>query len=270
MTLPRSGHRVCACVHLFNTRPEVRAETLGVIQRIGEPVRAYVHLDRLSTSFADELVEAKRLGMRVVVSDENRGADIGGKLLTIEVMLAANETCPFVLFIHSKSEAWMRTESLAVAATTANAQRSLRLLGSAGVGMVGAAGLSHLGHCIANGHCPDAAHVATAKQLERNINERSVNALVSRLGLPELTAADWDRLFERGFVAGSMFWVRKEILDRFRHVGLLRLYGELAKGYTTGNDGCLEHAMERVFGLMVTKTPGHDSASALGPSPPTF
>ncbi|MBN9602137.1 MAG: rhamnan synthesis F [Afipia felis] len=71
-------------------------------------------------------------------------------------------------------------------------------------------------------------------------NERLTKNLASRLGYPS-------ELFKLDFFAGTMFWMRREVLDLLKPLDLSLDSFPEEKGQT---DGTLQHALERLFGAL--------------------
>lgn len=71
--------------------------------------------------------------------------------------------------------------------------------------------------------------------------------------LPLFGEADWERSLHGGFVAGSIFWARRDVLEvPMAKAGVRNLYNLLSTAaYKTHGDGGVEHAFERVFGALV-------------------
>lgn len=71
-------------------------------------------------------------------------------------------------------------------------------------------------------------------------NEKLTLELAKRLGCP-------DEQFKPDFFAGTMFWIRRELLDLLKPLDLSQDDFPVEAGQT---DGTLQHALERIFGAL--------------------
>lgn len=173
----------------------------------------------------------------VVIKSPNKGKDIGGKLLLINMYLALKVESKLLLFLHDKKSPQVIDGSewrqkLFAISESKNLINILSRFKDNNTGMIGSKG-----------------HVLNIKnELESDIFMGNKKEILNLAQKYHLSSNDY------AFVAGTMFWVRAEIFENF-----FRKYSPLVirEGLETGNvmdnfGTTITHSWERIFGWIVS------------------
>lgn len=256
----------CVSLHLFNSAPII-SELFSYIANVPPPWELIAHLDIQSKDFARE---KEQLSIRfpeatLIVTEDNRGADVGGKLLSIQDLLlrSPEKRCKSVLFIHSKSADWWRRILLEpLLGSQEIAERNLNIFRTkSDVGIVGSAGCKveelgkrdfASGDIVSNlGSAEHNQWISTWTTEHMTCNHHWVVEYAQRL--QQRPPKEWSDV---EFVAGSIFWIRTDILmkafgTKIESNDPLHMYMELERNYDH-QDCQRAHGFERFFGWINT------------------
>lgn len=254
------GPKVCVGLHLFNSAPII-SELLTYVANTPPPFEVLVHIDSKSRDFELERqsVTSAFPDATLITTEDNRGADIGGKLLVIQDILLRGPQgrCPTVLFVHSKTSDWWRKALLnPLVGTPEVASKNLDiLLSKPEIGQLGSADCmvrelakrDFVSGAIVHTDASPEAETWIATHMECNFP--IVQKYCNRLGVS--IPQQWKDI---DFVAGSIFWVKTDLLTqvfdtRNGQDDPLHLYMELETDYQTNKIDCQRaHGLERFFG----------------------
>lgn len=267
----KSAAPVCVSLHLFNSAPII-SELFTYMNNLPAPFEVIAHLDVQSRDFSMEkdFLAEKYPDATLITTEDNRGADVGGKLLTIQDLLlrSPDNRCKTMLFIHSKSADWWRRLLLdPLVGSVDIASKNLQLLNSKPeIGMLGSAGCRvdelakrdfHTGGFQSNVGSPE-HHLWMTNWINDHMgcNFPWVQEYSRRLGMR--VPQTWKEI---DFVAGSVFWVKTDILMKAFETkneadDPLHMYMELERNYDH-QDCQRAHGFERFFGWIVTASQHH-------------
>lgn len=171
-----------------------------------------------------------------IIVSTNKGLDSGGQLRLYDILLKNNSGEKYIVFLHTKKSLhnknkkfgydWRR--KLQEVVRPDNAMVSYRILeGSSNVGMIG----SKRYHTV---------HPNDVWWYDKN--KESFEAYLSELNLPVSN--------EYEFIAGTMFWIRTEVLSLFfADKNIMEIINGFEDGYS--DDGYKAHFFERIYGIIV-------------------
>jgi lipopolysaccharide biosynthesis protein len=232
---PRSGTppRFVVALHLYY--PALWSEFAARLGAIATPFRLIVTTPLTDSAF-HAAIRARFPDATIVVTP-NRGRDIGPFLQLLHD--GHFDRDDLICKLHGKQTApaghrallghvWRRADLLDLAGSEATVARILAMFtGDATIGMVGSPRFR-----------------LAAPTAERSDgwgrNRAATLALAGRLGIAPAA-------FQLNYFAGSMFWVRRTVLDPVRQLGLTIADFPEENG---ARDGELQHAFERLFGAL--------------------
>jgi lipopolysaccharide biosynthesis protein len=215
---------------------ELWAEFEAVLERLGEPFELIVTLNERDPAL-EARIRSKFTRSRILLYP-NKGRDVGP---FIQLLHDGHlDEFSFVCKLHSKRSGekgaravlgavWRWTLLRELVGSAAVVRRIIdRFEGDPTIGMIGPRRFR-----LPNDHMREAAAWGR--------NAEAIRSLAARLGLrPDTVRLD--------YFAGTMFWVRREVLLELKALGLsLDDFGE----ESGAADGELEHALERLFGIVV-------------------
>ena len=242
---PIGEARVAVVIHVFYT--ELLVELLKSLEKIPEDFSLVLtgpRESRVLTTLAKDKNSyngATDLQRVYVYQVENRGRDIAPFCLAVKEL--GLDSIPFVLKLHTKKsphrtdgDAWRRQLVENLSSSKQKISRIIAALdASSGPAMV----------------VPD-SQVGSHSEIGSNFNR--VKELLTRIGI---TYSHTD-LEDLKFGMGSMFWCQGRILQPTRQLSLSIDDFEEEAGQL---DGTLAHALERVFGVVATRSGGGISTS---------
>jgi GT2 family glycosyltransferase/SAM-dependent methyltransferase/glycosyltransferase involved in cell wall biosynthesis len=224
--------RIAAVLHLYY--PEMWPEFSVALERLPQGSDLFVTTVPEHRELVQAMLRREASGARLIVC-ENRGRDVGPFLAVMEAVRL--EDYDYVLKVHSKKSPHLGGE-----AGSTWRQRILgQLLPEEGLDLVWDQfrAAPRVGLLAPGGHLLDAqAHMG-----RDNGNHPAVQRLAQRLGF------DFDRTPYR-FAAGTMFWMRGDVVRELRGLGLRQDEFEDEAGQL---DGTLAHAVERIMPLVARR-----------------
>ena len=229
---PRNAERpLCVLAHVYY--PELWEELAGYLGNLPAD-RFDLYINLVDDTFDPALLARIREqfpAARIYIS-ENVGRDIGGHFHVLR-NLRISDYALFCL-VHTKKsphmaegevQRWRRKLLEPLLGTRACAAENLRaMLDDEGIGLLGS---------------------ARCRYTEMNANEEKYGQLLERMGI-----ADDGQAPE--FVSGTMMFLRSEVLQRvFEAAADLTLDRDRERPEESAGDGAWEHAVERVFGVVV-------------------
>jgi len=185
-----------------------------------------------------ELLKSKHPDAKVFVV-ENRGKDIGGKMLMMRHIIESNLDYDYAVFAHDKQSNHMkhrinanqwRAELLDAIFLPANVNRILNAFQSN----------------LKMGMCGTRVRAGY-------INSRAISVNLGNYPLIQKTYAHYFGTLPAtsAFIGGTMFWVKWPIYrSAFNVDNINKIYKQLETGDVT--EPSITHAMERIFGIIVT------------------
>jgi hypothetical protein len=269
--------RVAVVLHVGSLAPLV--ELLNDARNVhlaGVPFDLYANLatGKVDEAAASALIR-EAYPQAVVRTSENRGMDIGGFLKLLPLVMAATPAYDYILKLHTKSDLrWRRSLIVPICGSPAQVKLCLGTLQRQPlIGMIGSArhlyreprfrrpNYHYLQQLTTHLQLPyiDCPFIGgtmfwmRASLLKRVFEKHDLNALWSQLNTPETFCCNWyfTNYRDRGvttLVEAQRHWeVHGQKAGRYRNCLDAREHG--STHYIP--DGMLEHAWERLFGLIV-------------------
>jgi lipopolysaccharide biosynthesis protein len=210
----------------YNLWPEMKTAIKSVYDT-GHSVDLYVSY-QVKTPILDQIVDEFKT---VTLTETKLGLDIGGELLNLEKSILSQKQYDYVLILHTKTDpTWRRTLTDATCKFSETVSKCINLFQSdPTIGIIGSSRYIY-------------------KLIQHNFNHPKLVDMCSR----------WNLKYDQTshnllFVAGTIFWIRWNILKQFvvtNHVNLSQEYARLEPGYFTNKNPTFTHTWERLYGII--------------------